>query len=248
MTVDRRSINQSLVSFNLEFTTEQQQARKVCHNNVITILTGMPGSSKSLVACSVAVELLKHKSKQCTFSHEMDYSRVNKIILMRPTVIAQETTDLGALKGDAFDLRSGKLAPYISPLTSNIKKLCGEKDYNDWVEKGMIEILPVQFARGHTFENCIVIFDELQNATKGQLQLVVSRLGHNAKIIMTSDINQSDLKNVNKSASMCLSRILNYEGVDSFELTENFRHRLAQQLHKELMVEEIYHQVMSSSA
>jgi phosphate starvation-inducible protein PhoH len=232
---DKQVKNDSLASFSLNFTEEQKKARKVCHDNIVTVLTGKPGTSKSTICASVALEYFMSKSTNPSFSyspkHELNAGKVKKIIITRPAIEAGEK--LGFLPGGMGD----KLLPYMAPILYVMDKLVGgEKSMTqEMFEKGTLEVLPLQFMRGRTFENCIVIADESQNADLEQFKLLSSRLGYNAKLLITSDWRQIDLVNRNKSASMWIDKIMHLDNVGQFELTENFRHPLAVQIMDVLM-------------
>ena len=227
---DKRKQNNSLVSFNIEFTPEQKEARSICHKNIVTVLTGKPGTAKTTVAASVALDLLFRKRKD-THLDPRYHGDYHKIIITRPTEVNGK--DMGFLPGDMAE----KLAPYTAPVLSNIGKLIGnDKDQVDkLVEQGKIEILPLQFMRGHTFENCIVILDEGQNAGLDDFKLISSRIGYNCKLIVTSDWRQIDLRDRKKSADQWFDKVMHLDGVSSYELTENFRHPLAVSIMDELL-------------
>lgn len=220
--MDRRKENNSLASFDLDFTSEQKRARDICHENVVTVLTGKPGTAKTTVAASVAIDLLFRKKKDTSpdFRYHGDY---DKIIISRPTVVNGK--DMGFLPGDEKE----KLAPYMAPVISAIKDLVGMTDaeLEKLIEDKKIEIIPLQFMRGHTFKNCVVILDEGQNADLEDFKVVSSRLGKDSKLIVTSDWRQVDLRDRNKSASKWFSSIMKLDKCAEVELTENFRHPLA---------------------
>jgi len=222
---DKRKVNDALVSFNIEFTDEQKTARKVCHENQVTILHGKPGTSKSTIAASIAVELYKRKEK-ATSNDIREHGDFKKILVTRPTVPAGK--DIGFLPGDGDQ----KLAPYTAPILTVIDELVGgEKSFSqELIEKGHLEVLPLQFMRGHTFKNCVVILDEGQNADLEDFKLISSRLGRDSKLIVTSDWRQIDLKQRDKSACQWYDKITHLGGVGTFELTENFRSKLSQEI------------------
>lgn len=222
---DSRVKNKSLVTFSLDFTDEQKEARKVCHQNIVTVLHGKPGTSKTTIAASVALELLMRKPKE-TDSDARMHGKYSKIIITRPTEVNGK--DLGFLPGDA----SQKLAPFTEPVFDVIRDLLGRHNdpVKDFLDKGQIEIVPLQFMRGRTFRDAIVILDEGQNAGLEDFKLISSRLGKNSKLLVTSDWRQIDLKQRNKSACMWYDKVMHLDGCGSFELTENFRHPLAIQI------------------
>lgn len=204
----KRKISNSPVTFHIKMTEEQKVAKETILNSTITFLRGKPGTSKSTIACQVAIDrLIKN--------------HVDKIIITRPIVPAGR--DIGFLPGDAAE----KIAPYTYPILEVMKKLRSKKEVEDWVKNGQIEFLPIQFARGHNFENCAVICDEFQNATYEDLMLITSRICANVWMIFTSDVNQIDIGNKKYSAAYFVESIKNLPGVSVVDLTENFRHPLA---------------------
>lgn len=224
-----------LINFDLKFTGEQEAAREVCHNNTVTILTGKPGTSKTTIAASIAMELVirgKKPTSQDTRLHG-DY---RKIIVSRPTVEAGKS--IGLLPGD----EKQKLGPYTAPVLDVMTALISPgNSYSfkteKWLEEGKLEMVPLQFMRGKTFNNCIVILDEGQNADLEQFKLIATRIGRDCKLIVTSDWRQVDLFDRKKSASQWYEKIMGLNGVGSYELTENFRSPLAIEIMDLLMDE-----------
>jgi len=136
---------------------------------------GPAGTGKSLFACKYAIQNLKEK-------------RIEKIILTRPLVsVAGE--DIGFLPGNLNNKMSIWVQPMIDIFTEHIPK----KEITKNIESGVIEITPLLYMRGRTFKNTIIIADEIQNTTPQQLLMLLTRCGDNSKIIITGDLNQSDL-------------------------------------------------------
>ena len=136
---------------------------------------GPAGTGKSLFACKYAIQNLKEK-------------RIEKIILTRPLVsVAGE--DIGFLPGNLNNKMSIWVQPMIDIFTEHIPK----KEITKNIESGIIEITPLLYMRGRTFKNTIIIADEIQNTTPQQLLMLLTRCGDNSKIIITGDLNQSDL-------------------------------------------------------
>lgn len=203
------------VTFKIQLTEEQKRAKALALQSTITILTGKPGTSKSTLACNIALDLLIK-------------GNVAKIIITRPTVEIGKTQ--GFLPGDAFDFKQGKMAPYIFPILDSMYQLRKKDEIDKMIDAEKIEILPIQFVRGRNFKDCAVIVDESQNATLEEFVALTTRICKDGKIIFTSDLNQVDLLNKNKSCGNFLNKIKDLEGVSIIELTENFRHPLALQI------------------
>ncbi len=203
------------ITFHIKMTEEQRRAKVIALENIVTVFTGKPGTSKSTMACLVALELL--------IKGELD-----KIILTRPVV--EVSKSMGFLPGDAFDFKDGKMAPYINPVLSAMFKLRNKVEIEGMIKGGKIEILPVNFVRGHNFENCVVIVDESQNLNYDELKALTTRICHNSKMLFTSDLNQVDLLNKSKSAGKFFEKLTSLKGFAMVELLENFRHPLALQI------------------
>ena len=217
---DKRKKNDALVSFRRDFTEEQKKARKLCHENVVTVLTGKPGTSKTTIAASVALELLMIRPKPTSVDKRL-HKNYNQIVISRPTVLAGK--EIGFIPGNLDD----KMMPYISPAIEVMKELIGDEAIKKMLETERIKIVPIQFMRGRTFNESIVILDEGQNANLKDFKLISSRLGKDSKLIVTSDWRQIDLKNKNSSIYNLIELLTTLDGIDTFELTENFRHELA---------------------
>ena len=164
-------------SFHLEFLNpEQKAAYDLYLKNDITFLLGPAGSGKTLLAAGFGIANILTKEK-------------SKLILTRPVVEAGEK--LGFLPGTFEE----KIAPYLIPLMHCFDDLVGKDSLNRELINKNLEFLPLAYCRGITFKNCVAILDEAQNATKTQIKLFLTRLGMNAKIIITGDPLQTDLGN-----------------------------------------------------
>lgn len=193
---------------------EQKEAKRLALENTVMFLTGKPGTSKTFLATQIALDGVISK-------------QYSKVIISRPTVNTGESKDMGFLPGDAFDFKEGKMAPYIKPVLQQMYKLKDKKTIDDMIEKGLIEIQPLQFIRGLNFEDTVVVIDEGQNATVEELKAIVTRICQDAKVIITSDYNQIDLRNKNKSLANFVDAISKLKGVATYNLTKNYRHPLA---------------------
>lgn len=145
------------------------------HNDVIFGI-GSAGTGKTFVAASYAAGELFHR-------------RVSKIILTRPNV--ETGRGLGFLPGELEE----KYAPYLQPFEEIFKRYLGTSFYEYAVKAKNIEAKPLGFMRGSTFDNCIVLADEMQNCTKEEMKMLLSRIGKNCKMIFSGDTEQADIDN-----------------------------------------------------
>lgn len=162
----------------------------------VTFGIGAAGTGKTFIACLKAVEALKSK-------------KVEKIFLARPAI--GNGKDLGALPGDAAQ----KLAPYMRPLYDELNKtMNGSHHVKEAIGREQIEIAPVEFMRGRTFENAFVIVDEAQNCTVEQMKMALTRLGEGSVMVVTGDPSQCDLKDKSESGlQWALDRLEGVEGI-----------------------------------
>ncbi len=135
---------------------------------------GPAGTGKTYTGIALAVKALKEK-------------QVKRIILTRPAVEAGEK--LGFLPGDLHE----KLDPYMQPLYDALRDMIAVETLQNYLEKGVIQIAPLAFMRGRTLDNAFVILDEAQNASHSQMKMFLTRMGKNAKFIITGDPGQIDL-------------------------------------------------------
>jgi phosphate starvation-inducible PhoH-like protein len=116
-------------------------------------------------------------------------SNINRILIVRPAIEACGES-LGYLPGDAND----KMRPFIEPILDNLRFFISDEGYiSSLLDERIISVSPMAFMRGRTYNNCVVIFDEAQNATKSQMKLFLTRLGKNCKAIVEGDVTQSDI-------------------------------------------------------
>jgi|TARA_B110000014_G_scaffold262751_1_gene257480 phosphate starvation-inducible PhoH-like protein len=142
--------------------------------NDMIFAVGPAGTGKTYTAVALAVKALKAKE-------------VKRIILTRPAVEAGE--NLGFLPGDMKD----KLDPYMQPLYDALRDMIPAEKLESHIEKGIIQIAPLAFMRGRTLDNAFVILDEAQNTTRAQMKMFLTRMGKNARFIITGDPGQIDL-------------------------------------------------------
>lgn len=209
------------IKFNIQLNEEQKEAKEVILKNTITILKGKAGSSKTLLACNVALDLL--------FKKDIEY-----IFIARPFIYA-ENEQIGILPGTVQD----KLIGLTTPIIENMYSLVAKEKIDNLIAEGLIRILPVGFMRGMTVNNSVLILDEFQNATLSQTYTALSRLGKGSRIIVTGDMAQCDLKNKKDSGFDFFKKLENegLPGVKIITLESNHRHDLVEAISK---IYEIY--------
>ena len=157
----------------------------------------------------------------------MQWSEIKRIILTRPAVEAGE--NLGFLPGDLRD----KLDPYLQPLYDALRDMIPQQKLLSYWEDNTIEIAPLAFMRGRTLDNAFVILDEAQNATSAQLKMFLTRMGKNAKFVVTGDITQVDLPKNQTSGLPHATKIL--DGIDGIAIiqlqkSDIIRHKLVSKI------------------
>ena len=159
----------------LQLNDEQKEAKRLIVENQIVVITGRAGSGKSLVCAQAALDFLKKKQISCIYN----------------TRAAIEVgKSLGFLPGDI----NGKFDPYMEALVENLTKCCSDKnEVPKLIEDNKIKALPVQFIRGKTIDD-ILIVEEAQNLTKGEMLAILTRLGKTGKIVINGDNEQTDIK------------------------------------------------------
>ena len=193
------------IQFNLSLNGEQKETKSHILKDTISVLTGKAGSGKTLLATQIALE-------------HLFYREVERIIITRPTV---SNEDIGFLPGDIKE----KMNPWVAPIHANMYMLYGKPRIDKFINENIIEIAPISFLRGRTFVNACVIVDEAQNVTKSQMEMILSRLGTNSKMLICGDISQTDLKNKKDSGFPYLFNMTGIiKGLGSYELKTNHRH------------------------
>ncbi len=155
-------------------TYNQKRLVESMHKNDMVFAVGPAGTGKTYTGVALAVKALKEK-------------QVKRIILTRPAVEAGE--NLGFLPGDLNE----KLDPYMQPLYDALRDMIPGEKLQTYIEKGTIQIAPLAFMRGRTLDNAFVILDEAQNTTHAQMKMFLTRMGKNAKFLLTGDPGQIDL-------------------------------------------------------
>ncbi|MDR1402300.1 MAG: PhoH family protein [Tannerellaceae bacterium] len=195
--------------------TENQQALvKSFEDNDLVFAIGPAGSGKTFVAIALAIRALKNKE-------------VKKIILSRPAVEAGEK--LGFLPGEMKD----KLDPYLQPLYDALLDMIPAARLKEYMENHVIQIAPLAYMRGRTLSDAVIILDEAQNTTTHQIKMFLTRLGMNAKMIVTGDITQIDLPPAAASGLIQAMNILKgVKGIGKIEFNRKdiVRHKLVQRI------------------
>lgn len=199
------------VKFGISLNGEQKEVKAKILGDTISVLTGKAGSGKTLLATQIALEYLV-------------YREVEKIVITRPTV---SNEDLGFLPGSMKE----KMDPWASPIQANMVALHGKQKIEKLMLDDTIEIAPISFMRGRTFTNSCVIVDESQNITLPQMEMIISRLGVNSKMILTGDLSQIDLKYKKDSGFPYLFNMKDkVKGLGVYELKTNHRHPIVEQV------------------
>ena len=182
--------------------------------NTVTLGIGPAGTGKTYLAVAAAVAAFRAK-------------QINRIILTRPAVEAGER--LGFLPGDL----QSKVDPYLRPLYDALFEMLGADTYNQYLEKGNIEVAPLAYMRGRTLDDSFIILDEAQNTSREQMKMFLTRLGFGSKIVITGDITQIDLPADKTSGLKEAMRVL--EGVEDvavcrFTASDVVRHVMVQRI------------------
>lgn len=194
--------------FHIEFlTTGQKMAWSAFQQLDVLFLIGPAGTGKTHLAMAFAMHEVLQKTKR-------------RIVLTRPIVEAGE--HLGYLPGDLQE----KVNPYMMPLFDSMNKLVQDPVQKHMIEAS-VEIAPIAYLRGRTFDDAVCIFDEAQNATFGQLKLFLTRFGQNSKIIITGDPSQTDIGTAS-GLTDCVRRLETVSGIGiiKFKADSIVRHPL----------------------
>lgn len=195
-------------------TANQQRLVELYGKCDLLFATGPAGSGKTYTAIALAVKALREKE-------------VRRVILTRPAVEAGEK--LGFLPGDMKE----KLDPYLQPLYDALNDMIPAARLQKFIEDGTVQIAPLAYMRGRTLDNACVILDEAQNTTLPQIKMFLTRMGRNAKFIVTGDVTQIDLPRRTDSGLTAAMRTL--EGIEGigfveFDRGDIVRHRLVKHI------------------
>ena len=195
-------------------TSNQRKLVDAVRQNDMVFAIGPAGTGKTYTGVALAVKALKNKE-------------VKRIILTRPAVEAGE--NLGFLPGDLKE----KLDPYMQPLYDALRDMIPHEKLDNYIEKGIIQIAPLAFMRGRTLDHAFVILDEGQNTTHAQMKMFLTRMGKNAKFLLTGDPGQIDLpRRVISGLKEALLILKDIKGVGMVFLDDKdvIRHKLVKQV------------------
>ncbi len=195
-------------------SVNQKKMVDLIDDNDMVFAIGPAGTGKTYTAVALAVRALKEK-------------QVRKIILTRPAVESGE--NLGFLPGDLKE----KLDPYMQPLYDALRDMIPHEKLESYLEKGVVQIAPLAFMRGRTLDSAFVILDEAQNTTHNQMKMFLTRMGKQAKFIITGDPGQIDLpKRQVSGLKEAILTLKNLKGIEMVFMDENdvIRHRLVKKI------------------
>ncbi len=195
-------------------TAGQRRIVDAIKNNDVVFVIGPAGTGKTYISVAMAVSYFKEH-------------KVSRIVLTRPVIEAGEK--LGFLPGDILQ----KVDPYFRPLYDALYDMMGFERVNKYIQKNIIEIAPLAYMRGRTFNDSFIIMDEAQNTTIEQMKMALTRLGWGSKLVITGDIMQIDLEHPGRSGLLHALEVLkDVKGIAMVFLdeTDNVRHDLVQKI------------------
>lgn len=198
------------IKYNVTLNEEQKQAKQLIIDNQIVIVTGRAGSGKSLVGAQTAIDFLN--KKQC-----------EKILVTRSAI--EVGRSLGFLPGSLED----KFNPYMEALIENLYKCMDPIKIDMFVKEGRIDALPVQFIRGKTIDDVLIV-EEAQNLTKPEMLAIITRLGKTGKIIINGDNEQQDTRESLTGLAYAIELSKKISGIKWIKLKENHRSDLVGQI------------------
>lgn len=189
----------SLYCKNIEYKQNSNQSlyKKMLTNDntKLVIATGPAGTGKTMLPCHIS-------------ANELCNGRIDKLIITRP--IVPVGNDIGFLPGTIND----KIEPWVTPIYDYLLDIIDKKTLTNYVNKKKIELCPLCYVRGRTFKNSWIIADEMQNSTKNEMLSLLTRVGENSKIVVTGDMQQSDLMNHDTNGLQNLLQLLESNKVE----------------------------------
>jgi len=203
----QESVLVSTLNVNVKCKTENQ--KKLINSikqNEITICCGLPGTGKTYLSCAQALKLLKTK-------HPNKYKRI--VLIKSVTTLKNE--EIGFLKGTLEE----KMEPFIDSFMDNFRKLIGKSRTQRLKQLGLIEVLPIAFARGRSIDNSIIIIDEAQNISLENIRTLMTRIGDDSKMIILGDVKQADIRNKKDSSlGIIIKKFKNIENFGTVTLND----------------------------
>jgi phosphate starvation-inducible PhoH-like protein len=185
-------------------TENQKKLVNSIKENEITICSGLPGSGKTFLSCAEALKLIKTRP------------RYKRIVLVK-SITPLKNEEIGHLPGNLEE----KMAPIMESFTDNIRKLIGKTRMEKLIELGVIEIVPIAFARGRSIDNSIILIDEAQNISLDNIRTLMTRIGDNSKMVIMGDVKQKDIRNKRDSSlEIVLNKFNDVEGFGCVELRD----------------------------
>lgn len=196
-------VRKSDINYNVVLNDEQKQAKQLIIDNQIVIVTGRAGSGKSLICAQTALDFLM--KKQC-----------NHVFVTRATI--EVGNSLGFLPGALED----KFNPYLEAFQENLEKCYDKVKIQELVKNKRVVAYPVQFIRGKTIDDVLVV-EEAQNLSKGEMLAILTRLGKTGKIIINGDNEQKDIRDSYTGLSYAIDISKKIEGIEWIKLKSNHR-------------------------
>lgn len=196
-------VRKNEIKYNITLNEEQKLAKQLIIDNQIVIVTGRAGSGKSLICAQAALDFLM--KKQC-----------NHVYVTRATI--EVGGSLGFLPGDLED----KFNPYLEAFQENLEKCYDRVKIQELVKGKKVVAYPVQFIRGKTIDDILVV-EEAQNLSKGEMLAILTRLGKTGKIIINGDNEQKDIKESYTGLSYAIDISKKIDGIEWIKLKANHR-------------------------
>jgi phosphate starvation-inducible PhoH-like protein len=199
----QRKVFKNEIKYKVQLSEEQKEVKKAIRENQIVVITGRAGCGKSLVSAQTALDFI--------FKKEFD-----EILVTRATIEVGHS--LGYLPGAISD----KFNPYLEALMENLYKCYDKVKIDQVIEEGSIKAYPVQFIRGKTVDNVLIV-EEAQNLTKAEMLAILTRLGKNGKIIINGDNEQKDIRDEYNGLSYVIELSKKIPEIVHFKLKHNHR-------------------------